>query len=106
MFSLRPTLRFASKQYAARTSLLSSVRSIHIGSSVPAVPLQADSPGNKIDLSKAFAKLDKPGVIVGVPGAFTPGCSMQHVPGYLQHKDVVNGKVGKVVVISVNDAFV
>lgn len=45
--------------------------------------------------------------IFALPGAFTPTCSAQHVPGYVAHFDKLKAKgVDEVWCISVNDAFV
>jgi len=46
-------------------------------------------------------------VLFGLPGAFTPGCSRLHLPGYVQGASELAGKgVSKVVCLSVNDAWV
>lgn len=46
-------------------------------------------------------------VIFGLPGAYTPTCSAQHVPGYVKHLDALKAKkVDEVWCISVNDGFV
>jgi peroxiredoxin len=45
--------------------------------------------------------------IFGLPGAYTPTCSAQHVPGYVAHADALKAKgVNEIWCISVNDAFV
>jgi len=46
-------------------------------------------------------------VVFGLPGAFTPTCSSQHVPGYLRlHDDFKRKGVDEIWCFSVNDAFV
>ena len=46
-------------------------------------------------------------VFFAVPGAFTPGCSMTHLPGYVANADKIKANgVDSIVCMSVNDAFV
>jgi peroxiredoxin len=46
-------------------------------------------------------------VIFAVPGAFTPTCSNQHLPGYVTHADAIKTKgIDTIACTSVNDAFV
>jgi len=46
-------------------------------------------------------------VLVSVPGAFTPTCSMNHLPGFVDHADEILGKgVDTIACMAVNDVFV
>jgi peroxiredoxin len=46
-------------------------------------------------------------VLFAVPGAFTPGCSKIHLPGYVaQAEDVLGKGVARIACTSVNDAWV
>ena len=46
-------------------------------------------------------------ILVSVPGAFTPTCSMNHLPGYIEHADELRSKgVDTIACMAVNDVFV
>jgi peroxiredoxin len=46
-------------------------------------------------------------LLFAVPGAFTPGCSMTHLPGYVVNADKIKAAgVDTIVCMAVNDAFV
>ncbi len=63
-----------------------------------------DGPGA---LSAADLFKGKKVVLFAVPGAFTPTCSMNHLPGYLKHAAELRAKgVDTVGCLSVNDTFV
>src|SRR5262249_49152704 len=58
-------------------------------------------------LSVAESIKGKKVVIFGLPGAYTPTCSEQHVPGYLARRDALKAKgVDEVWCVSVNDGYV
>ncbi|PGH26375.1 hypothetical protein AJ80_01873 [Polytolypa hystricis UAMH7299] len=55
--------------------------------------------------SKEWA--DKKVVLFSVPGAFTPGCSARHLPGYIEKLSEIKAKgVDVVAVVAYNDAWV
>jgi len=46
-------------------------------------------------------------VLFAVPGAFTPTCTLNHLPGYLDNRDEILAKgIDAIAVIAVNDPFV
>jgi len=46
-------------------------------------------------------------VLVSVPGAFTPTCSMNHLPGFVDHADQLKARgVDTIACMAVNDVFV
>jgi glutaredoxin/glutathione-dependent peroxiredoxin len=87
---------------------------IKVGDSLPAVTLMEyiEVEGNGCNMGPnpvnvAAASAGKTIALFALPGAFTPTCSAQHVPGYT--KAVNNFKavgVDEVWCVSVNDAFV
>lgn len=58
-------------------------------------------------VSVAEASKGKRIVLFGLPGAYTPTCSAQHVPSYVKHlADLKAKKVDEVWCVAVNDGFV
>jgi len=58
-------------------------------------------------VSVAEAARNKRIVLFGLPGAYTPTCSANHVPGYLKHLDDLKARgVDEVWCVSVNDGYV
>ena len=66
--------------------------------------MTADGP-SPVSTDALFA--GKTAVVFGLPGAFTPTCSAQHVPGYVDNAAALTAKgIDMIACISVNDAFV
>ena len=50
---------------------------------------------------------EKKVILCGVPGAFTPGCTNRHLPGFVDNLGKLKEKgIEKVIFMAVNDAFV
>jgi len=86
---------------------------ITIGDSLPDATLfESTEMGDACPLapkkvSVAEAAKGKRLVIFGLPGAYTPTCSVQHLPGYVQKLDDLRGKgIDEVWCIAVNDGYV
>lgn len=75
---------------------------VSVGDRIPDLELVESSPGNKVNLSKEL--ISGKGLIIGVPAAFSPSCSANHLPGYINSPKLKN--VDRVFVVSVNDPFV
>ncbi len=66
--------------------------------------MTTEGPGS---LSTADLFKGKTVVLFAVPGAFTPTCSMNHLPGYLKHAAELKAKgVDTIACMAVNDSFV
>ncbi len=80
---------------------------IQVGDKVPSVTFKhmtADGPKD-INSDEVFA--GKKVVFFAVPGAFTPGCSMTHLPGFVANADALKAKgADTIACMAVNDAFV
>merc|ERR1711983_398333 len=78
---------------------------IQAGDAIPNVDLFEGAPDKKVNLAEE-CKSGKH-VIFGVPGAFTPGCSKTHLPGYVSKAEELKGKgVSQIFCVAVNDPFV
>jgi len=81
--------------------------SIQEGDKIPAATLHSMQDGKPTPMSTEDIFAGKKVVLFAVPGAFTPTCSMAHLPGYVVHADSIKAKgVDTIACVSVNDAFV
>ena len=81
--------------------------SIQAGEKMPAgvFGVMTDAGPGAVSTDDLFA--GKKVVLVSVPGAFTPTCSMNHLPGFIEHADEILGKgVDTIACTAVNDVFV
>ncbi|BDA83103.1 peroxiredoxin [Aureimonas sp. SA4125] len=80
---------------------------ISIGDKLPNAVLKTRTEDGPTDISTAEIFDGKKVVLFAVPGAFTPTCSMNHLPGFLDLNDEIRAKgVDTIAVVAVNDVFV
>ena len=81
--------------------------SIQVGEKMPsgAFGVMTDAGPGAVSTDDLFS--GKKVVLVSVPGAFTPTCSMNHLPGFVEQADEILGKgVDTIACMAVNDVFV
>jgi glutaredoxin/glutathione-dependent peroxiredoxin len=80
---------------------------IQVHDKMPAGQLQQLVDGNLITHQAEDLFSHKKVVLFAVPGAFTPTCSVDHLPGYVVSADELKAKgIDSIICLSVNDAFV
>jgi peroxiredoxin len=86
---------------------------IKIGDAIPDATLTESTefgeacPVSPARVSVTEASKGKRIVLFGLPGAYTPTCSAQHVPGYVEALPALKAKkIDEVWCVSVNDGFV
>lgn len=80
---------------------------IEVGQRLPNTTFRRLGPGGPETLMTEDVFAGKKAVLFAVPGAFTPTCHKNHLPGYLANLDALTAKgVDVVAVTAVNDVFV
>lgn len=80
---------------------------IQVGDNIPSATLKVMGPEGPKDVTTDELFKGKKSVLFAVPGAFTPGCTLTHLPGFVVNADKIKAKgVDNIVCVAVNDAFV
>jgi len=80
---------------------------IAVGDTIPNCTLSVMGTEGPAPVSTADLFYNNKILMFAVPGAFTPGCSMTHLPGYVANADKIKEMgVDGIICVSVNDAFV
>lgn len=81
--------------------------SIKVGESLPDATFTIMTPDGPQPITTAEVFKGRKVVLFAVPGAFTPTCSMNHLPGFLEKAAEFKAKgIDEIVVVAVNDVFV
>lgn len=77
---------------------------IAVGDKLPAATFKEKTADGPVEVSTDDIFKGKRVVLFAVPGAFTPTCSLNHLPGYLDNRDAILAKgVDDIAVVAVND---
>jgi glutaredoxin/glutathione-dependent peroxiredoxin len=80
---------------------------IQVGDRLPAVNLKQLTANGIKDVPITELTKGKKVVLFAVPGAFTPTCSEQHLPGFVEQAEAIKAKgVDAILCVAVNDPFV
>ncbi len=80
---------------------------ISTGDKIPAGTLKTMTAEGPQDITTDDIFAGKKVLMFAVPGAFTPGCSITHMPGYVVNADKIKAAgVDTIACMAVNDAFV
>ncbi|WP_294275906.1 peroxiredoxin [uncultured Sphingomonas sp.] len=80
---------------------------IKVGDRLPATNLVKVTPEGPEQVSTTEYFAGRRVALFAVPGAFTPTCSAQHLPGFIAQADAIKAKgVDEIACTSVNDVFV
>src|SRR6478752_7970598 len=80
---------------------------IKVGDQIPSMKLMMGTPEGPKETTTDDVFKGKKVVLFAVPGAFTPTCSVKHLPSFVQNADALKAKgVDTIACIAVNDAFV
>jgi peroxiredoxin len=77
---------------------------IAIGDKLPAATFKEKTTDGPVEISTDDLFKGKRVVLFAVPGAFTPTCSLNHLPGFLENRDAILARgVDDIAVVAVND---
>jgi len=80
---------------------------INVGDNMPEATLMQMTGDGPAPVSSADLFNGKRVILFAVPGAFTPTCSAQHLPGYIDNADALRAKgADSIICMAVNDVFV
>ena len=80
---------------------------IKVGDSVPSTTFRVMTAEGPKPMPSEEVFKDKKVVLFAVPGAFTPTCSKNHLPGFVKNASAIKAKgIDAIAVTAVNDPFV
>src|SRR5438874_10650562 len=84
-----------------------TIMTIKVGDHLPATTFRVMTPDGPAPKTSEDVFKGKRMVLFAVPGAFTPTCHKNHLPGFLKNADAIKAKgIDAIAVTAVNDVFV
>jgi peroxiredoxin len=80
---------------------------VQVGDRLPNVTLRLNTPDGAKPVTSEDYFAGKRIALFGLPGAFTPGCHINHLPGFIRNAEGLKAKgIDAIAMTSVNDPFV
>ncbi len=80
---------------------------IQVGDQIPETPIMQMTDNGPTPIAASDLLGSGRVVLFATPGAFTPTCSAQHLPGFIEkHADLTAAGIDQIVCMAVNDIFV
>lgn len=80
---------------------------IAVGDKLPPATFTEKTKDGKVEVTTDTLFAGKRVVLFAVPGAFTPTCSLNHLPGFLENREAILSRgIDDIAVVSVNDLHV
>lgn len=77
---------------------------IAVGDRLPEATFKEKTADGPVEVKTGDLFAGKKVVLFAVPGAFTPTCTLNHLPGYLENRDAILARgVDDIAVVAVND---
>jgi glutaredoxin/glutathione-dependent peroxiredoxin len=77
---------------------------IAVGEKLPEAKFKEKTADGPVEITTGELFAGKKVVLFAVPGAFTPTCSLNHLPGYVENRDALLARgVDDIAVVAVND---
>ncbi|WJH39215.1 peroxiredoxin [Aliirhizobium terrae] len=77
---------------------------IAVGDKLPEAKFKEKTADGPVEITTGELFAGKKVVLFAVPGAFTPTCSLNHLPGYVENRDAILARgVDEIAVVAVND---
>ena len=94
-------------QFRQKRDVKDVAQLIQPGDRLPEAVVQVSADGRQMNLADAMAASSGMTLLVGMPGAFTPTCTDEHLPGFIRGaKRFKRLGVREVAIVTTNDRFI